>query len=100
MMNGNEPLMIEEAGGNATPEIFALTDEQILGMEAEGQEVEAGPSSRKLADASQGPSTAAATAAASARDDRGETSDFSSQRKHLGDAGKGLTPQGVSYRDA
>ncbi len=49
-------------------EVFALTDEQILGMEAEGRDVEPNPSSRELANSSQGPATAAATAA-SARDD-------------------------------
>jgi hypothetical protein len=38
-MSGNEPLMIEDGLGNAAPEIFALTDEQILGLEPEGQEV-------------------------------------------------------------
>ncbi|HXJ12978.1 MAG TPA: hypothetical protein VNH19_11960 [Candidatus Limnocylindrales bacterium] len=76
-MSGNEPLMIEDASGNATPEIFALTDEQILGLEAEGQGVEPNPSSRVLANARQGPSTAAANAAASARDDRGSSDSVS-----------------------
>ncbi|HET7107828.1 MAG TPA: hypothetical protein VFI38_13540 [Candidatus Acidoferrum sp.] len=52
-------------------EVFALTDEQILGMEAEGQDVEADPSSGEMAHAGHGPSTAAATAADSARDDNG-----------------------------
>jgi hypothetical protein len=65
-MSGNESLMIEDAGGNSAPEIFALTDEQILGMESEGQEIEAGTSSRE-------------------------------QGKERGDAGKDLTPEGVSY---
>ena len=41
-MNGNEPLVIEDAGGIAAPEIFALSDEQILGMEAEEKEAESG----------------------------------------------------------
>jgi hypothetical protein len=68
-MGGNEPLMIENAVGTAPPEIFALTDEQILGMEADGQDVEPARSTREMANASQGPSTAAATATASARDD-------------------------------
>ncbi len=68
-MSGNEPVMIGESGGSAAPEIFALTDEQILGMEAEGQEVEGDSLSRVQANAGQGPSTAAANAAASARDD-------------------------------
>ena len=69
-MSENVPLMIEDAGRSTLPEIFALTDEQILGMEAEGQEIEPDGLSRDLADASQGPSTPAANTAASARDDR------------------------------
>ena len=67
-MSGNEPLMIEDAGGSAAQEIFALTDEQILGLEAEGQDVESGTSSRE-------------------------------QGNERGDAGKVLTPEGVSYKD-
>jgi hypothetical protein len=67
-MRGNESLMIQDAGGNAVPEIFALTDEQILGMEAEGQEAENGSTSQ-------------------------------AQINDRGDAAKGLTPEGVSYRD-
>jgi len=78
-MSGNDPLMIEDGGGSVAAEIFALTDEQILGMEVEGQEVEADPSSRESANSSQGPSTAAATAAASARDDKEERRRRSSQ---------------------
>jgi hypothetical protein len=72
-MSGNEPLIIEGVGASVTPEIFALTDEQILGMEAEREELESNPSSREVASSSQGPSTAAATAAASARADRGNS---------------------------
>ena len=52
----------------AEKDVFALTDEQILGMGEEGQEVESNPSSEDMAHASQGPSTTAATTAASARD--------------------------------
>ncbi len=48
------------------PDVFALTDEQILGIEAEGQEAEGDSSSHELANASHGPSTPAANAAASA----------------------------------
>jgi len=70
-MSGNDPLMIEDAGGNVAAEIFALTDEQILGMEPEGQETEDSSFSRDAANGRHGPSTAAATAAASARDDSG-----------------------------
>lgn len=73
-MSANGPSMIENSAGTATQEIFALTDEQILGMEPEGLDVEANPSSVAAANPSQGPSTAAATAAASARDDRVENS--------------------------
>jgi len=51
-----------------TSEVFALTDEQILGMEEEGQDVQNGSA-------------------------RGE------QISDRGDAAKGLTPEGVSYRD-
>jgi len=50
------------------PEVFALTDEQILGMEPEGQEVENGSAGRE-------------------------------QVNERGDAGKNLTPEGVSYKD-
>jgi len=50
------------------PEVFALTDEQILGLEPEGQDVQNGSA-------------------------RGE------QISDRGDAAKGLTPEGVSYRD-
>src|SRR5882762_9991139 len=78
-MSGNDPLMIEDFGGTVAPEIFALTDEQILGMEPEGQEVEPTPSSREQVSASQGPLTTAATAAASARDDKEERRRRSSQ---------------------
>jgi len=85
-MSGNEPLMIEDAGGIATPEIFALTDEQILGMEADGLEVEPNPTSHELANSSHGPSTAAATAAASARDDR------RSNNSAIDDDGKSAQP--------
>jgi hypothetical protein len=53
----------------AERDVFALTDEQILGMGEDGQEVESNPSSENVAHASQDPSTTAATAAASARDD-------------------------------
>jgi len=53
----------------ATNEVFALTDEQILGMEPEGQEVDDSSSSRENLNSSQRPSTSAATTAASARDD-------------------------------
>lgn len=67
----NSTEMAQEQHGLRS-EVFALTDERILGMEAEGLDVEANPSSVASANASQGPSTAAATAAASARDDRGE----------------------------
>jgi hypothetical protein len=67
-MSGNESLIIEDAGGNAAPEIFALTDEQILGMEPRGQEAENGSKSPE-------------------------------QMNDRGDGAKGLTPEGVSYRD-
>jgi hypothetical protein len=70
-MSGNDSFVIEDVGGNSEPEIFALTDEQILGMEAEGQDTEGASSSREVMNGSQGPSTAAATAASTARDDRG-----------------------------
>ena len=53
----------------AEKDVFALTDEQILGMGEEAQKVESNPSRGDMAHASQGPSTTAATAAASARDD-------------------------------
>jgi hypothetical protein len=53
------------------PAVFALTDEQILGMEAEGQDTGGASSSREVVNGSQGPSAAAATAASSAWDDRG-----------------------------
>jgi hypothetical protein len=65
-MNGNEPLMIDDVGGNSAPEIFALTDEQILELEPEGREAENGSTGREKVN------------------DRG-------------DAGKNLTPEGVSY---
>ena len=45
-------------------EVFALTDEQILGIEAEGQEVGPNPWSRERANDGRGPSAAAATVAA------------------------------------
>ncbi|HTA57463.1 MAG TPA: hypothetical protein VK805_04885 [Candidatus Baltobacteraceae bacterium] len=80
-----------------TSEVFALTDEQILGMEAEGQDVEPNPSSREQLIASHGPSTTAATAAASARDDRTEKGRLRDARSEPGDAGESLTPEGVSY---
>jgi hypothetical protein len=65
MMSGNEPLLIDEVDGCAGREVFALTDEQILEMEAEGQEVEAAASSLEQVSASQGLLDAAATAAGS-----------------------------------
>jgi hypothetical protein len=68
-MRGNESLMLGDAGESAALEIFALTDEQILGMEPEGQEVDDSSSSREHFSNSQCPSTSAATTAASARDD-------------------------------
>ena len=74
-------------------EVFALTDEQILGME-----VEPNPSSRELANSSQGTSTEAATAAASAPDNR-QRKAASAERRDPDDAGKGITPEGVSARD-
>jgi hypothetical protein len=46
-MSGNEPLMIVDVGGNSAPEIFALTDEQILELEPEGQEAERGSAGRE-----------------------------------------------------
>ena len=67
-MSGNGPMMIENTAGTASPEIFALTDEQILGIEAEGADVQ----------------------------DRAARGEQASDR---GDAAKGLTPEGVSYRD-
>jgi hypothetical protein len=104
-MSGNETLMIDDVGGNSTPEIFALTDEQILEMEAEGREVENDPSSRELADASQGPSTAVATAASSAhfdsaqgrQDDRARNDGVNGGENNRGKVAEGLTPEGVSY---
>jgi len=96
-MGGNEPLMIENVEGSATPEIFALTDEQILGMELEGLEVESASTTGDAVNASQGPSTTAATAAASARDDRTEKGRLRDARSEPGDAGEPLTPEGVSY---
>ena len=47
-MLGNDPLMIEDASGNAAPEMFALTDEQILELEPEGMDFQNGsaPGSR------------------------------------------------------
>ncbi|HET6930683.1 MAG TPA: hypothetical protein VFI45_10215 [Candidatus Acidoferrum sp.] len=68
MMSGNNPLMIEDVGGSVAPEIFALTDEQILEMAPEGADA--------LNGATHGD----------------EVSD-------RGGAAKGLTPEGVSYRD-
>ena len=59
-MSRNEPLMIEDAVGDAAPEIFALTDEQILGMEPEGQGVDAASSGPQQLNGNQDPSTAAA----------------------------------------
>jgi len=104
-MSGNEPLMIDDVGGNSTPEIFALTDEQILGMEAEGQEVENALTSRDTVNASQGPATAAATAASSAhfdsaqgrQDDRARNDGVNGGENNRGKVTEGLTPEGVSY---
>ena len=104
-MSGNEPLMIDDVGGNSTPEIFALTDEQILEMEAEGQEVENASTSRDTVNASQGPATAAATAASSAhfdsaqgrRDDRARNDGVNGGENNRGKVTEGLTPAGVSY---
>src|SRR5689334_17256656 len=87
-MTLNDSLMqATEHLDTAGREVFALTDEQILELEPEGQEVESNPSSGDMAHASQGPSTEAATAAASApfdtaqgsRDDRGSTDGISTQ---------------------
>src|ERR1700676_1253683 len=46
-MSGSEPLMIDDVGGNSAPEIFALTDEQILEMEPEGRQAENGSTGRE-----------------------------------------------------
>jgi len=104
-MSGNESLMIEDAGGNSAPEIFALTDEQILGMEAEGPEVENASTSRDTVNASQGPATAATTAAASApfdsargrREDRARNDGVNGGEDNRGKVAEGLTPEGMSY---
>lgn len=66
-MSGSEMLTMQDAGGARTEE-FALTDEQILGVEPEGLDADNGSG-------------------------RGE------RLRDGGDGGKGLTPEGVSYRD-
>ena len=84
------------------PAVFALTDEQILGMEAEAQEAEPNPSSRELANSSQGPSTAVATAAASTpfdsaqgkRDDRRSADGVSALDGKSAEAGMPFAAQG------
>jgi hypothetical protein len=48
-MSGNESLMIEDAGGNAARDAFALTDEQILGIEEESVAPDAPTSNGELA---------------------------------------------------
>jgi len=88
-------------------EVFALTDEQILGIEAEGQEVGLNPWSRERANDGRGPSAAAATVAGSApidsaqsrRDDRARNDDGNAGENNRGKVAEGLTPEGVSYRD-
>ena len=60
---------VSEDQNSFGPEVFALTDEQILGMESEGQEAENGSAARE-------------------------------EVNNRGDAGKGLTREGVSYRDS
>ena len=86
-------------------EVFALTDEQILGIEAEGQEVGPNPWSRERANDGRGPSAAAATVAGSApidsaqsrRDDRARNDDGNAGENNRGKVAEGLTPEGVSY---
>jgi len=86
-------------------EVFALTDEQILGIEAEGQEVGLNPWSRERANDGRGPSAAAATVAGSApidsaqsrRDDRARNDDGNAGENNRGKVAEGLTPEGVSY---
>jgi len=92
-MSGNDPLMIEDFGGTVAPEIFALTDEQILGMEPEGQEAEDSSFSRDAVNGRQGPSTAAATAAASARDDSGSKNGVSGGEGKSAQAGVPVPPE-------
>jgi hypothetical protein len=92
-MNSNEVSVLSEAGD----EVFALTDEQILGMEPEGQEAEGDSSSREAVNGGQGPSAAVATAAGSARDDRGIKNGGNANGNDRGKVMETLTPEGVSY---
>ena len=66
-MSGESISLMDGVGASEGREAYALTDEQILGMEGEEAIV---PSTEELRASSHGRSTAAATAAASARDDK------------------------------
>ena len=71
----------DEAG--ASREVFALTDEQIVGLGDEGTGAEVVPSNREQVRASQDPSAAGAQSAPSARDDRGASEDGRSEDRPL-----------------
>ena len=66
-MSGESISLMDGVGASEGREAYALTDEQILGMEGEEAIV---PSTEELRASSHGPSTVVATAAASARDDK------------------------------
>ena len=79
-MGGNENLVMADITDGAGREVFALTDEQILEIEPEAMGGEEGKS------------------LAGAREDRGENEKARDDRKEQDDVGKGLRPEGLSYR--
>src|SRR5579885_1415421 len=98
MDSGNGGVSTAMAGAGS--EVFALTDEQILGMEVEEANI---PSTEEPRDSSHGHSTAAATGAAFAGNDGAgdleRKSDGVRGRKGGVDTGEGLAPEGVRYTE-
>jgi hypothetical protein len=92
MDQGQGTVAVVGNDGGSSREVFALTDEQIVGLgTGDGGASSAGPGDAEI---EEGSLTTSAKGAPSVRDD-GSVNNGA----HRGAEGKGLTPEGVSYRD-